>query len=84
MHSPTVVNTHCCVSVHSVFSYAQSVYTAKYNRLLLTTAQELWALRDDTDAQAALLAKHDVKSVLPRMVKIGYRELQLIYFFTGM
>ena len=46
--------------------------------------QELWALRDDPEAKAAFLAEaNGLKSVLPRIVKVGYNVLSLIYFFTA-
>ncbi|KAG5178990.1 P-loop containing nucleoside triphosphate hydrolase protein [Tribonema minus] len=47
--------------------------------------QALWDFNDDEDGRAAFLATcgAGVKSVLPRMVKVGYRVLQLIYFFTA-
>lgn len=46
--------------------------------------QELWALREDKAAQDAFLAQSPgLKSVLPRIVKVGYNVLSLIYFFTA-
>jgi obg-like ATPase 1 len=46
--------------------------------------QELWNLREDKVAQDAFLAEAGgLKSVLPRIVKVGYNVLNLIYFFTA-
>ena len=46
--------------------------------------EELFKLRDDADAKKALIDENDgAKSVLPRVIKIGYKELNLIYFFTA-
>mmetsp|Transcript_17978 Transcript_17978/g.56376 ORF Transcript_17978/g.56376 Transcript_17978/m.56376 type:complete len:400 (-) Transcript_17978:294-1493(-) len=45
--------------------------------------QELWELRDDEAAKKKHIEDHDgAKSVLPRIIKVGYKELNLIYFFT--
>lgn len=46
--------------------------------------QELWAIRNDEAAKEAFFAASPgLKSVLPRIVKIGYKELNLVYFFTA-
>lgn len=46
--------------------------------------QELWKTKDDPAAREAFLAENaDVKSVLPRIVKVGYNVLNLQYFFTA-
>lgn len=46
--------------------------------------QQLWNLREDPAAQEAFLKEvPDLKSVLPRIVKIGYKALNLQYFFTA-
>lgn len=47
--------------------------------------EALWKARDDPDAKAALedAANGGAKSVLPKIVKQGYSELALIYFFTA-
>jgi obg-like ATPase 1 len=46
--------------------------------------QGLWAVRDDPAATEKYLAESDgAKSVLPRIVKVGYNALQLQYFFTA-
>lgn len=47
--------------------------------------QELWHLRDDSAAKAAFLenAGGSLKSVLPRIIKVGYKELNLSYYFTA-
>lgn len=46
--------------------------------------QRLWALRDDPTAHAAMLAEVEgIKSVLPRVVKVGYNVLNLRYYFTA-
>jgi obg-like ATPase 1 len=46
--------------------------------------QKLWDLKDDAEGQAAFLAEvPGLKSVLPRLVKIGYNVLNLMYYFTA-
>jgi len=46
--------------------------------------QKLWDLREDKAATETFLADAEgAKSALPRMVKIGYKQLHLIYFFTA-
>lgn len=46
--------------------------------------QELWKIKDDPAAKQAFLAETpEVKSVLPRIVKVGYNVLNLQYFFTA-
>jgi obg-like ATPase 1 len=46
--------------------------------------QELWNLRADKAAtEAFLAASNGQKSVLPRIVKVGYKVLNLQYFFTA-
>ena len=46
--------------------------------------QELWDLREDADATKAFLdAAEGAKSALPKMVVQGYKELNLIYYFTA-
>ncbi len=46
--------------------------------------QSLWALRDDPAGREAFLEiTPGCKSVLPRVVKIGYNVLNLQYFFTA-
>ncbi|EEH53875.1 uncharacterized protein MICPUCDRAFT_21002 [Micromonas pusilla CCMP1545] len=46
--------------------------------------RELWDLREDADATKAFLdAAEGAKSALPKMVVQGYKELNLIYYFTA-
>jgi len=46
--------------------------------------QSLWAVKDKPEEKAAFLAEvPDIKSVLPRIVKVGYNVLNLQYFFTA-
>jgi len=46
--------------------------------------QELWELRDNQDAKRAFLDEcQGAKSVLPRVIKVGYRQLNLMYYFTA-
>ena len=46
--------------------------------------QKLWDLKDDADGKEVFLAEvPGLKSVLPRLVKIGYKVLNLIYYFTA-
>lgn len=46
--------------------------------------QGLWNLREDAAAKEAYLAETaGLKSVLPRIVKVGYNALNLQYFFTA-
>ena len=46
--------------------------------------QELWDKREDADATKAFLDSVDgAKSALPKMVVQGYKELNLIYYFTA-
>jgi len=46
--------------------------------------QELFELREDEAAKKQLVDASDgAKSVLPRVIKVGYKELNLIYFFTA-
>lgn len=46
--------------------------------------EERWALRDDPDGLKAFDdAAEGAKSALPKMVVQGYKELNLIYFFTA-
>lgn len=45
--------------------------------------QKLWALRDDVDARKAFLDEAKVVSTLPKMVVQGYKDLELIYYFTA-
>lgn len=46
--------------------------------------QELWELRENEEAKKKHIEEHDgAKSVLPRIIKVGYKELNLIYFFTA-
>lgn len=45
--------------------------------------QKAWELRDDADALTAHGGEGGAKSVLPKMVTLGYSELNLIYFFTA-
>ncbi len=44
---------------------------------------ELWTLRNDSAKRDAFLAETGAKSVMPKMIQQGYRELALIYFFTA-
>ena len=45
--------------------------------------QELWDVREDVDATKAFLdSVEGAKSALPKMVVQGYKELNLIYYFT--
>lgn len=46
--------------------------------------QAFWNLRNDASAREAFLAEATgLKSVLPRIVKVGYNVLNLQYFFTA-
>ena len=46
--------------------------------------QRLWELKDNKEAQEAFLAEvPGLKSALPRIVKVGYNVLNLMYFFTA-
>jgi obg-like ATPase 1 len=46
--------------------------------------QKLWALKEDPVAKEAFLAESSgLKSALPRIIKIGYNVLNLIYYFTA-
>lgn len=46
--------------------------------------QKLWDLKDDPDGKAAFLAEvPGLKSILPRLVKVGYNILNLMYYFTA-
>ena len=46
--------------------------------------QKLWDLKDDPEGKAAFLSEvPGVKSVLPRLVKVGYNVLSLMYYFTA-
>jgi ribosome-binding ATPase YchF (GTP1/OBG family) len=46
--------------------------------------QAYWNLREDAAAREAFLAEcPGLKSVLPRIVKVGYNVLKLQYFFTA-
>ncbi len=46
--------------------------------------QELWKVKDDPAAKEAFLAEAGgAVSILPRIVKVGYRVLNLMYFFTA-
>ncbi len=46
--------------------------------------QKLYEIREDAAAVETFLADAGgVKSALPRMVKVGYKQLHLIYFFTA-
>lgn len=46
--------------------------------------QKRWDLREDPAALETFMADAEgAKSALPRMVKIGYKQLHLIYFFTA-
>ena len=46
--------------------------------------QELWDKREDVDATKAFLDSVDgAKSALPKMVVQGYKELNMIYYFTA-
>ena len=46
--------------------------------------QELWDVREDVDATKAFLdSVEGAKSGLPKMVVQGYKELNLIYYFTA-
>ena len=45
--------------------------------------QELWELRDKPDERQAFLEESGLKSVLPRIVKVGYNVLNLSYYFTA-
>merc|ERR1719498_541321 len=46
--------------------------------------EELWGLREDEEAQRAFLdGAEGAKSALPKMVVQGYKELNLIYYFTA-
>ncbi len=43
----------------------------------------LWELRGEQSKRDALVAETGAKSQLPKMITQGYKELQLIYFFTA-
>ena len=46
--------------------------------------QDLWDVREDVDATKAFLdSVEGAKSALPKMVVQGYKELNLIYYFTA-
>eukprot|EP00965_Chrysotila_dentata_P223405 6193552-Pleurochrysis_carterae.AAC.3 len=45
--------------------------------------QKAWALRDDEAKLAEYVGESGCKSALPKMVVTGYKELNLIYFFTA-
>lgn len=46
--------------------------------------QSLWALKDDPAGKEVFLAESPgLKSVLPRIIKVGYNVLDLQYFFTA-
>lgn len=45
--------------------------------------QKLWNLRDDPDGKQAFLDETKCVSSLPKMIVTGYKELNLIYFFTA-
>lgn len=46
--------------------------------------QGLWNVKDNAEAKEAYLAEaQGAKSVLPRIVKVGYNALNLQYFFTA-
>ena len=45
--------------------------------------QKLWSLRDDVDGKKAFLEESKCVSALPKMVVQGYKELDLIYYFTA-
>jgi obg-like ATPase 1 len=45
--------------------------------------QELWKLKGDAEATKAFLNNGELKSVLPRIVKVGYNVLDLRYYFTA-
>jgi obg-like ATPase 1 len=46
--------------------------------------QELWNLRDDPASRDAFLAEANGQvSQLPKMITTGYKELNLIYYFTA-
>ncbi|EPZ35678.1 Beta-grasp domain-containing protein [Rozella allomycis CSF55] len=45
--------------------------------------RELWDLHEDQEAAQKFLAEAGVASALPKMIKTGYKELNLIYFFTA-
>ncbi|ORX97916.1 hypothetical protein K493DRAFT_280838 [Basidiobolus meristosporus CBS 931.73] len=44
--------------------------------------QQLWALRDDPVQQAEFAKETGALTALPKMITTGYKELNLIYFFT--
>jgi obg-like ATPase 1 len=45
--------------------------------------QELWGLRGDAARRDAFLEETGAKSILPKVITTGYRELNLIFFFTA-
>ena len=45
--------------------------------------QKLWSLREDLDGKKAFLDECKCVSSLPKMVVQGYKELDLIYYFTA-
>merc|ERR1711871_675093 len=46
--------------------------------------QELWDLHEDPEAQKKFIEDHEgTTSVLPKIIKHGFKELNLIYFFTA-
>jgi obg-like ATPase 1 len=44
---------------------------------------ELWSIKDAAGKEAFLAESGGAKSVLPRIVKVGYKALNLQYFFTA-
>ncbi|KAL3895972.1 MAG: hypothetical protein SGCHY_004375 [Lobulomycetales sp.] len=48
-----------------------------------TEAQSLWDKREDPAAQAEWLKEVGATSALPKIIKTGFRELSLKYFFTA-
>jgi obg-like ATPase 1 len=44
---------------------------------------KLWQLREDAGARQAFMDETKCVSALPKMVVTGYKELDLIYYFTA-
>ncbi|KAI8464841.1 MAG: P-loop containing nucleoside triphosphate hydrolase protein [Monoraphidium minutum] len=45
--------------------------------------QKLWSLREDADGSKAFLDETKCQSVLPKMIVTGFKELNLIFYFTA-
>jgi GTP-binding protein YchF len=45
--------------------------------------KELWDLKEDLAKQASLIDESKTSSALPKMIVTGYKELNLMYYFTA-